>query len=122
MTSSAAGGSGGRGSFALLNRAVNPLVGALLRSPLHGVASGRLALITVTGRRTGRPHTFPVGYRREGDRVLIEVGAPGRKVWWRNLLAPGPVQLRLAGARYEGEGRAIRSGDGVRVEVTEIRP
>jgi hypothetical protein len=49
--------------FAILNHVVNPLARRLLRSPLHGLASGRLALITYTGRHSGRRYTIPVGYR-----------------------------------------------------------
>jgi hypothetical protein len=104
--------------FALLNRTGNPLVRALLRSPAHAVLSGRLALITVTGRRSGRAHTFPVGYRRDGDRVTIAVGSPERKRWWRNLRDEAPVRLRLGGVEYTGRARA--RGDersGVTVEA-----
>ena len=71
--------------FVVLNRVVNPLVRGLLRSPAHGLLSGRLALLSVTGRRSGRTFTFPVGYHRDGDRVTISVASPERKRWWRNL-------------------------------------
>jgi hypothetical protein len=109
----------GHTGFAILNRTANPLVKALLRSPLHGLASGRVALISVTGRRTGRDYTFPVFYRRDGTRVLIVPSAPERKLWWRNLRQPASVRLRLAGE--ERTGRALAKGDestGVTVEVT----
>jgi hypothetical protein len=39
----------GHSGFAILNRAINPLVRLLIRSPLHWLASRRLALITYTG-------------------------------------------------------------------------
>ena len=71
----------GHARFAVFNHTVNPLLKGLLRSPLHSVVSDRLALITITGRRSGREFTFPVGYRREGDRVTIGVGWPERKLW-----------------------------------------
>jgi len=74
-----------------MNGLVNPVVGTLLRSPVHRLASRRLILLTVTGRRSGVDHTFPVGYRRTGDQLLVEVGWPERKVWWRNLDTPSPV-------------------------------
>jgi hypothetical protein len=96
----------------------NPVVRALLRSPLHRLVSGGLALITVTGRRSGRSYVFPVAYRREGARVTVEVGWPERKRWWRNLLEPAPVSIRLAGKDFEGV--AVARGDersGVTVEV-----
>jgi F420H(2)-dependent quinone reductase len=104
--------------FALVNRAVNPLVRGLLRSPAHGLVSSRLALLTVTGRRSGRTFTFPVGYRRDGDRVTIGVDWPERKRWWRNLLDAAPVEIWLAGVRRTGTGEA--HGDehtGVTVEI-----
>lgn len=108
----------GHGRFAVFNRSVNPLLKGLLSSPLHGLASRRLALITVTGRRSGRQFTFPVGYSRQGDRVTIGVGWPERKLWWRNRRGGAPVRLRIEGE--ERRGYAEARGDersGVTVEV-----
>jgi F420H(2)-dependent quinone reductase len=108
----------GHQPFAVANRTVNPLLGLVLCSPLHRVVSGRLALVTVTGRRTGREYTFPVAYRRAGAVVRIPVGWPARKLWWRNLRDGGPVRLRLQGRDYSGQATA--RGDersGVTVEV-----
>lgn len=108
----------GHAPFALWNRTGNRAVEWLLRSPLHPVVSRRLALITVTGRRSGHDHTFPVGYHRTGDRVTIPVMLPARKVWWRNLQGGARVRLRLAGVQHSG--LAAVHGDeqsGVSVEV-----
>jgi len=107
------------GSFAVLNRAVNPLVRLVLRSPLHRLASRRLALITYTGRRSGRRYTIPVGYEMAGLQVRINVGAPDRKVWWRSLTAAGaPVELLVRGRRRTGHAVAARAGDQALVRVT----
>jgi F420H(2)-dependent quinone reductase len=108
--------------FAVFNRTANPVVRAVLGSPLHPLLSRSLALITVTGVRTGRRYTFPVGYRRSGSRVTIEVGWPERKRWWRNLTDGNRVEMRIGGRRYEGV--ALARGDertGVTVEV-ELEP
>jgi hypothetical protein len=114
----------GHAAFALWNRSGNQLIRMLLLSPVHRVISGQLALISVTGRRTGRQHTFPVGYKRVGEQVTIRVGLPERKVWWRNLRDGAPVRLRLAG--QEHTGNALVHGDetsGVSVEVQlDARP
>ena len=88
----------GRVSFLALNRTLNPALGMILRSPAHGLASGRFALITYTGRRSRREYTIPVLYRDKGDEVTIAVGWPDRKVWWRNLTGEGgPVRLVVRG-------------------------
>jgi hypothetical protein len=109
----------GRAPFVFVNRAINPVVKTVLRSPAHGLLSGHLALITVTGRRTGRRFTIPVGYHGEGDRLTIPVEWPEAKRWWRNLRGDGaPVELRVCGVRRTGSARA--HGDvqsGVTVEV-----
>jgi hypothetical protein len=104
--------------FVVVNRVVNPIVRAVLRSPAHGLLSGHLALLTVTGRRSGRAFTFPVGYRRDGDRVTVGVDWPERKRWWRNLSDAAPVEIWLAGVRRAGTAQA--RGDehaGVTVEI-----
>lgn len=105
--------------FRIFNRTVNPLVRATLRSPLHPMLGGRLCLITVTGRRSGREFTIPVGYRREGDAVTIRVGWPDRKTWWHNLGPdPRPVRLRIGGVERGGEATLKREqGGGIAVEV-----
>ena len=108
----------GHAPFAVFNRTGNPPVKLILGSPLHPLLSGQLAVITVTGRRTGRRYSFPVGYRQQGDRVTIGVGWPERKHWWRNLRDGGPVRLRLRGV--ERTGHATARGNertGVTVEV-----
>jgi F420H(2)-dependent quinone reductase len=106
--------------FAVFNRTVNPIVSGLLRSPAHRLLSGRLALITVTGRVSGRSYTIPVLYERDGGTVRIQVGWPERKRWWRNLTGAGnEVTIRLGDE--ERNGFAIARGDetsGVTVEVT----
>ena len=90
----------------------------LLRSPAHRLASGSLLLITVTGRRSGRRFTIPVGYRQADDVVTITVGWPQRKQWWRNLREEAPVEVVLRGEGRTGRAQAHGSeAEGVTVEV-----
>jgi hypothetical protein len=107
-----------RRGFAIVNRAINPLVKSLIRSPLHWPASRRLALITYTGRRSGRRYTIPVGYEMADLHVTITVGSPDRKVWWQSLTGTGaPVELVVRGRRRIGHAVATRAGDHVVVHV-----
>ncbi len=108
----------GHAPFALWNRTGNRAIALLLRSPLHRTVSRQLALITVTGRRSGQDYTFPVGYRRTGERVTIPVGWPARKLWWRNLRGGARVRLRFGGEQRSGLAN-VRGDErlGVVVEV-----
>jgi hypothetical protein len=108
----------GHSGLAILNRAINPLVRLLIRSPLHRLASRRLALITYTGRRSGRRYTIPVGYQMTDLQVTITVGSPDHKLWWRSLTGKGaPVELSVRGRRRTGHAVATRTGDQALVRV-----
>jgi hypothetical protein len=95
--------------FLAVNRTVNPALRMVLRSPVHSLVSGRFALITYAGRKSGREYTIPVFYRDTGDEVTIAVGWPDRKVWWRNLTGEGgPVRLVVRGQELRGHAVATR--------------
>jgi deazaflavin-dependent oxidoreductase (nitroreductase family) len=97
----------GHALFAVTNRTVNHAVKAVLRSPAHGALSKRLVVMTVTGRRSGKRHSFPVAYEQDGpDHLRIHLDWPEKKVWWRNLKAPAPVSVRLRGEQRTGVGEA----------------
>jgi uncharacterized protein YndB with AHSA1/START domain len=86
---------------------LNPLVVRLLRSPLHHLIGGGLMLITVTGRRTGRRYTIPVGYQRDGDVLHVLVSKARRKQWWRNFRDATPLEVELHGARFAAAGVVV---------------
>jgi deazaflavin-dependent oxidoreductase (nitroreductase family) len=79
----------------------------ILRSPFHGILSGRYAIIEFTGRKSGRRYATPIAYVREGDRVLISTDSP----WWRNLVGGAPVRLRLRGRTVAGTATAVTDRD-----------
>ena len=85
----------------------NAIVGAVLRSPAHRLLSGNLMLLTIRGRRTGREYTFPVQYARDGDTVFVVPGGYRTKTWWRNLLEPAPVLLRIGPEELAGTGQTF---------------
>ncbi|HEX2065970.1 MAG TPA: nitroreductase/quinone reductase family protein [Candidatus Thermoplasmatota archaeon] len=94
-----------------LFRIVNPIIKALLRSPAgRGRMGDALALLTFTGRKTGRRYTTPVGYHRfpeEGHHVVyLFTGSP----WKRNLRGGAPVALRIKGQDIPGHAVPIRDG------------
>ena len=90
-------------------RYVNPVVKALLRSPLHGLVSKKLMLLTVTGRRTGRTYTMPVGRFESPDGTLV-LSAGGS--WRHNLRGGADVRITVAGK--ERAARAVLEEDPAR--------
>jgi F420H(2)-dependent quinone reductase len=91
---------------------INPMMRALLRSPLHFVQSKSLMLITFTGRKSGRRFTTPVRYVRVGDTVRCFTSP--ENLWWRNLRGGAGVSLRIEGnerpywATIQGDPAAVR--------------
>ncbi len=75
----------------------NALVCAALRSPLHRLASSKFVLVRYQGRRSGRTITTPTMYEAHDADVVILVGRPGRKTWWRNFADEHPVEILLRG-------------------------
>ena len=90
---------------------LNPLIAGLLRTPvLHWLLSPGVMLLTVTGRRSGRRYTIPVGYRLEGDELTVMVSEARKKQWWRNYREPASVELRLRGRARRGMAEVVTPG------------
>jgi deazaflavin-dependent oxidoreductase (nitroreductase family) len=70
----------------------------VLRSPVHGMVSKTVLLITFTGRKSGKTYTTPVDYSQDGDQVTIFSHAN----WWKNLRNGAPVTLRMRGRELQG--------------------
>jgi len=82
---------------------LNKTMKFVLRSPLHGVVSKYLLLITFTGRKSGKTYTTPVSYLQEDGQVAIFTHAN----WWKNLRGGAPVRLRLQGREVQGMAELI---------------
>lgn len=109
--------------FAAMNKTGNRVVLPLMsKSPLAQRVFGRLiAVVTYTGRRTGRTFTMPVFYFRRRDTVTIGVALPDSKRWWRNFLGDGaPISLTMAGRTHTGHAVAIRDSRGAVKVVTQL--
>jgi deazaflavin-dependent oxidoreductase (nitroreductase family) len=65
----------------------------VLRSPFHGMLSDGMMLITVTGCKTGKKYTTPVGYYREDGDLWVLTNRD--RTWWKNLRGGAQVSLLL---------------------------
>ncbi len=95
---------------------LNPVARCLLRSPLHGIASGNIAILHFTGRKSGRALNTPLSYTREDN--LVRLLSSTNTNWWKNFRGGDkPVEVEIAGGRhtgtaslYEGDSPELREG------------
>lgn len=96
----------------------NKAVSALLRSPLHRLLSSSTDLIRYKGRRSGRTITTPTQYTRVGNDVVVLVGRPETKTWWRNFRTECAVDVLLQGRWTTMTAQTVVGAD----EPERIRP
>ena len=72
----------------------NDFVTFMLRTPLH-VFLGNTMVITVTGCKTGKQYSTPVGFYREDDCLWVMTSRD--RTWWRNVKHGANVSLLLKG-------------------------
>ena len=63
-----------------------------------------LLLLTTLGARTGRPHTTPLMYLLDGDRLAVIAsrgGSAGHPDWYHNLVANPSVTVEVGGETFE---------------------
>ena len=88
-----------------------------LFTPLHGkivklsggriggtMQDGKIVVLTTTGRNSGDPHTVPLLYLSEGDRLIVFASWGGRDShphWYGNLVANPEASVELPTIRRE---------------------
>jgi len=80
-----------------------------LHTTLYRLTNGRIGrrlvdndmlLLTTTGRTTGKEHTVPLLYLRDGDRLVVIAsygGRPDHPEWYRNLLTDPRATVQILG-------------------------
>ncbi|MEM7219717.1 MAG: nitroreductase/quinone reductase family protein [Pseudomonadota bacterium] len=85
---------------------VNALVRTALHTPgLQALLGRHLAVLGVTGRRSGRVIKIPVTYARVGGEAILITQRI--RPWWRNLLDQPSVTFRIAGKTLVAEARLV---------------
>ncbi len=88
-------------------RRMNPLILALLRSPLHGLLSRNLLVLTYVGQRTGSRRSLPLSYVALGDDLIL---CTRNWFWWRSLRDGRPVEMDLRGQHTTVTPRILDPG------------
>ncbi|WP_409234607.1 nitroreductase/quinone reductase family protein [Streptomyces sp. PA5.6] len=75
--------------------------GGKVGGPFEG---GDILLLTTTGARSGKQHTTPLGYVRDGGLLLVtgsNLGGPRHPDWYHNVLAHPTVSVELGTETFE---------------------
>lgn len=89
----------------------NFFIKAIVNSPLHSMLGERFAVITFTGRKTGKTYAIPVNVTPIAG-ILTVVSLRGR-TWWRNLRGGRMLRLRRNGSRLEVRAETVESPEAV---------
>ena len=85
---------------------------------IPGMHRERLLLLTTTGARSGQPHTAPMMFVPDGDRLLViasNMGAPKAPDWYTNLLAEPTVGVEVGDESYRAEAAPLTGTEYERV-------
>lgn len=82
---------------------VNKTMKFILRSPMHGMVSKSIVVISFTGKKSGKTISTPVSYSQSGKQVTIFTHAK----WWKNLVGGAPVKLSLRGKEACGMAEPV---------------
>ena len=91
--------------------AANTVVETILKSPAHPLLSRSMVLVRYVGNRSGREHTLPVQYADTHHGLVVVVGKPETKTWWRNFTEMGQARVLLKGTWTPMTAHALRGAD-----------
>ncbi len=77
-----------------------------------------IAILTTTGRVTGKERKHALIFGRDGEDVLLVAskgGAPDHPHWYENLAADPKVKIQIKGDRYDGIARTASAEEKARL-------
>ena len=89
-------------------RRLNPVIVCLLQSPLHGLASKRLLVLSYRGQRSGKTFTIPLAYVMQGGHAYCFTRDTA---WWKSAVSAPSVNIWLRGVQQTVVGERAASAD-----------
>jgi deazaflavin-dependent oxidoreductase (nitroreductase family) len=94
---------------------------------IEGMNRERLLLLTTTGAKSGRPHTAPMMFHPDGERLLVfasYAGAPKHPAWYVNLVAEPRVTVEVGDESYPAQATTASDEERERLwpMLTELYP
>jgi deazaflavin-dependent oxidoreductase (nitroreductase family) len=77
-------------------------------------ANSSLLLLTTTGAKSGQPRTIPLGYGKDGERLIVvaaNAGATKHPDWYYNLCAHPLVTVELESDRFHARATVAEGAE-----------
>ena len=78
-----------------------------------GPFGDHLLILTTQGARSGREHTVPLAFHRDGDSYIVIAsmgGAPKHPAWYHNVVATGQAQVEVGDETFNVRATPVPSG------------
>jgi hypothetical protein len=85
----------------------------------HRLADRHVCELRFSARRSGKQVALPVMYAQQDDTLVVLVGWPDRKRWWRNFFRSYQVQVWLHGKTRPGSGHVVDAASPHRAEMAK---
>ncbi|HEX3271604.1 MAG TPA: nitroreductase family deazaflavin-dependent oxidoreductase [Ktedonobacterales bacterium] len=89
------------------------------------LANSQILLLTTTGAKTGQERVTPMGYRLDGDRIIViaaDAGADKHPDWYYNLLAHPDVIVELGAERFPARAVIASAAERERLIKANVVP
>lgn len=93
----------------------------VLHTPMvERLAEGQVCELRFQASHSHREVVLPVMYAQLDDLLVVLVGGPDGKRWWRNFIQPHRVEVLLRGVVRTGIGRVVATGSPQRIDAARI--
>jgi deazaflavin-dependent oxidoreductase (nitroreductase family) len=85
---------------------------------------GPVVLLTITGAKSGQPRTTPLGYSRDGDRLVVIAsagGTPDHPDWYYNLVAHPIVTVEVGSETFLARATVVEGTERDRLYAQHAR-
>jgi deazaflavin-dependent oxidoreductase (nitroreductase family) len=73
-----------------------------------------MVLLTTKGAKSGKPHTTPLVYLEDGDRIVVFAsmgGAPKNPAWYHNVSANPDVTVEVGSEKYDAKAIVTKGAE-----------
>jgi deazaflavin-dependent oxidoreductase (nitroreductase family) len=89
------------------------------------LANSQILLLTTTGAKSGQERVTPMGYRLDGDRIVViaaNAGAHKHPDWYFNLLAYPNVRVELGEEHFPAHAVIANASERERLMTANVVP